>query len=146
MSYTIVPFEPVLIDTNVLLYAVDQTEPRKHNQAKAFITKRINSDFEMVITDQNLSEFFSYAVKKGQILNCRDFITQLLDTGNVRCIAPTAEDTMAAALCAKELRMSFWDARIAQTMFENRVFTICTEDKAFLNDKRINVVNPFQKS
>ena len=143
MSYTIVPFEPVLIDTNILLYAVDPSDSHKHEVAKDFITQRLANHFEMILTDQNISEFLSYAVKKGHVLHCQEFIMNLLDTGCVRCISPSISDVMAASLNSIQFRMSFWDSRIAETMFENNVFTICTEDKAFLNDKRLNVVNPF---
>jgi len=144
MSYTVIESEPILIDTNILVYAADSLEGNKHKIASEFISHRIKNDLPIAISTQNISELLSVATKKSAIENeLRTKIRKLMDLSCVRIIAPLPANIFEAADHAKKNRMSFWDALITVTMFENNVFTICSEDRGFSNDKRISRIDPF---
>lgn len=146
MSYTIVPFEPVLIDTNVLIYSLDTVDVQKHSMAMDFIGQRLQKRHEIVLCDQNITEFFAVAKKRSfQILQTIAFLSNLIHSRSVRLIQPTPQIMASALILGDRLRMSYWDALLAETMFENNVFTICTEGEGFRNDRRLNVINPFKK-
>lgn len=146
MNYMIEPFEPVLIDTNILTYSLDSTQGTKHILARDLLRMRIGGNQEIIFSQQNLVEFLS-TVSKHNLppQEARALIFTMVQSKLVRVITPSISDMAAAVVHAKQLRMSYWDALLAETMFENNVFTICTEDEAFRNDRRLNVINPFKK-
>ena len=147
MSYTIVPFEPVLIDTNIILYSFDPLEGKKHEEAKRFLAWRITQWYPIVFSTQNLNEAFAATIaNKKNLEEARLILSHLQRLPNVRIISPTVSQIFAASKLSQNIRMSYWDALLAETMFENNVFTICTEDEAFRNDRRLNVINIFKKS
>ncbi len=55
---------PVLIDTNVLVYAFDNTEKSKNAAAKRIILSMINSNQKMAVSTQVLNEFCHVASSK----------------------------------------------------------------------------------
>ena len=146
MTYTIVPFEPVLVDTNVLLYAFDTTQGQKHTISKDFLVQRLKQQQEVILSNQNLVEFLSVTTKnKMDYKRASALIYTIVQSRYVRVIRSSISDIASASVHAGQLRMSYWDALLAETMFENNVFTICTEDEGFRNDRRLNVINPFKK-
>ena len=48
----------ILVDTNILVYAIDTTEKDKHEVAKKILTEGFKKSQKLCFSTQNLSEFF----------------------------------------------------------------------------------------
>ncbi len=100
------------IDTNVLVYAHDQSAGQKHDRAKALI-ERLWESKEGCLSIQVLQEFYVTATRKvtrpiasGQALEIIDSL------GLWRIHSPTVEDIHEAIAIQERYQISFWDAMI----------------------------------
>ena len=53
-----------LLDSNVLVYAYDSSEGKKHKTAKKLLQSCFDGEHQFVLSVQNLAEFFSIVTKK----------------------------------------------------------------------------------
>jgi len=135
------------IDTNVLVYAFDHTNPKKHLSCRQLLEKLLIKGG--VVSNQVLAELFYVLSRK---------LPKPMGTeGALRAVNALAESPTlrrvdygtntvkkAATLCFKT-GAGFWDALIAETMLENGVQTICTEnEKDFKKIPGVRVSNPFK--
>jgi len=129
------------IDTNVLVYAFDTAYPEKHKAAQAIVRDIFNGKQEAVVTNQILAEFAAVVTRKieksMQKEDAGAIVEAIIASGNWQILNYT-EKTVVHALKSKE---SFWDALIAQTLLENNVKTIITENGKHFTS--IRAVNPF---
>ena len=100
----------VFLDTNILIYAVDQRDPAKHERAIEAVEKQIR-DGSGVISTQVLQEFASVALTKlHQDLDTILAELSVLEVMEVVQISPTL---VRRALELHGLhRINFWDAAI----------------------------------
>ncbi len=56
--------EPMLVDSNVLIYLVDPSDATKHAVARRLLEEIIRHPQNYVVATQNLREFASVALKK----------------------------------------------------------------------------------
>ena len=133
----------IFIDTNILIYAMDQANPFKQKQAR-FLLQEIREKMHTgVISTQILQEFYVTATKK---LNLDPIliksILRALENYEVVVINP---DLIESAIdCSILNRLSFWDALIVVSAESACCDSILTED---LNHGQIirgvKVENPF---
>ena len=138
-----------LIDTNILIYAYDKSDLKKHSIANAILEKCWKEQIKLVVSIQNLVEFFFNITEKIRnpiesdkakqiILDIIDFPSWIIIRYN--------EETIKKAIDIKiNDNTSFWDSLLIATMLENNIFNIYTEnEKDFIKVKSINVINPFK--
>lgn len=143
---------PALIDTNILVYAVDDSEPAKQRICKELLGECWNRKRNFAVSVQNLSEFYTVATSAKRIENpipkkeAQKFVSLIVGFQNWKVIAPTAQTIPAAIALSIEHNVHYWDALIATTMRENGVFSIYTEDNDFSSIPWLTVTNPLEET
>ncbi len=138
--------EPMLVDSNVLIYLVDHSDATKHAVARRLLEEIIRHPQNYVVATQNLREFASVALKKmgldyPELLEACDTFTRSFG----RILSDTVRDAVEAFVLAKQTDSSYWDALLASTMARNGVHAILTEDeKDFKRFPGLEVINPFR--
>lgn len=139
----------VLIDTNVLIYATLEDDPRFQQSRELLLSKTHNERFVSV---QNLAEMYpnltgpkmeqpdapSIARAKIQSIASLPTLQILPLTGDVQ--------SLALELCEKHgiTRQRYYDAQLAATMIAHGITTLITENAADFGDMvEIRAVNPF---
>ena len=139
----------VLVDTNVLIYATLEDDPR-HARAHELLLS--SGRGERFVSVQNLAEMYpnltgpkmehpdSPSVARTKIRSIAELETiQVLPvTGDVQAIA--------LELCEKHgiVRQRYYDAQLVATMIAHGIETLLTENAADFSDmKEIRAVNPF---
>lgn len=133
-----------LIDSNVLVYAYDKSDEKKHERARKLLLSCWEGSIVYAISTQNLEEFFYIVTRKIaqplSVQQAHQVIADIVSFSHWRVLSYN-ERTL---LKATQLNGKFWDALIASTMLENEIFNIYTEDtsdfKCFMH---INAINPF---
>jgi predicted nucleic acid-binding protein len=116
----------VFIDTNILLYAYDESDRRKQKAARAALAKS-HSEGNGVISTQVLQEF--YVAGTGKLKMEPLIAKSLLDTFDVFETVVIAPSLIAAAADYHLLfKLSFWDALIVAAAEVSKCETIWTED------------------
>lgn len=132
-------------DTNVLVYAQDDSDPRKRAIAIDLITHALEVNHDGVISTQVLQEFCNTMYKKTK--RTKREIDAMLD-GFVELLAiDVTIDLVRRAMHVKEeYGIQFYDALIVATADKLGCTEIVSED---LNDEQVYcgmaVVNPFKK-
>lgn len=132
----------IFIDTNILIYSLDQFNPEKKLQARS-ILNRVMKHHTGVISTQVMQEFYVGATQKmhGDPVIIKGVLNQLL---HFELIQVSPELIFSAIDCSILNRLSFWDALIISTAASARCEEIWTED---LNHNQIvlgvRIVNPF---
>ena len=134
----------VSFDTNILVYAVDRTEERKHSLAVEVIGRASRAD--CILTVQALGEFFNVVTKKPglDLAEAESFID---DWRSVFPIASATPDCLTSAIqAARRHGLAFWDAMLWATAREAGCGLVISED---FQDGRaiggVTFVNPFSK-
>lgn len=142
------PKEVFLVDTNVLVYAYDKSDSKKHFVANKLLQKCWNREINYAISVQNLAEFFFIVTEKIKNLElniAKQIVKDIIRFPNWIVVNYNKETILNAIDIKIMNRNTFWDALIIATMLENSVFNIYTEnEKDFNNIKNITVVNPFK--
>ncbi|WP_127585111.1 PIN domain-containing protein [Paenibacillus koleovorans] len=114
----------VLLDTNILVYAWDPSDPQK--QARAVQTLH-EYRHQACLSTQNVSEFASVMIRKGCDLGWLSRVITLYS--QIMTVYPVSVGQVEHALRAvREHRMSFWDAQIWAVAMTHRIPVILTED------------------
>jgi predicted nucleic acid-binding protein len=138
--------ENSFLDTNILLYAYDYSAGEKHLISKKMVLEGMQGQPKWTISSQILGEFLSISLyspeyKKDEIKKAAQ---EIIELNSWKKISYT-EKTIEKAAQKYEDGMHFWDLVIAQTMLENGITTIYTENtKDFSKIKGIKAVNPFR--
>ena len=135
-----------LIDSTILVYAYDNSDPKKHEIAKE-VVKKLEENGDGVLSIQNLAEFSRALTEKAKpprpYHEVRRYILQL---ESVYTIITYGSNTVAEALhIASNYNLHFYDALIAATMEEGFISEIVTENtKDFRKVPNIVITNPFE--
>ncbi len=142
--------ESKLIDSNMLVYAFDKSEPEKHKRAVELLKSCFDGKERGVLALQNISEFYLIITtkiekpvpKKDALEICR----KLICFSGFTKLAPKGTTLLYAMELNEQYKVHYWDAMIAATMLENQVTTIYTENTSdFAKIPSIRVINPFRK-
>ena len=141
----------ILVDTNVLIYATLQADPR-HDQARQALARRHHPEVEMFVSVQNLAEMYpnltgpknqppdSPAIARDKILS----ISRLL---GLTVLPLTLEGVHHALdLCVEVgvTRQSYFDRQLAALMLREKIPFIITENvDDFMSIEGITPINPF---
>ncbi len=139
-----------LIDSNLLVYAVDVSEPGKQSVCKELLGDCWKLKRRYAVSIQNLSEFYVIATNKIEKpipqKEARRFISKIVEFRNWEVIFPTANTIATAINLSIEHNVHYWDAMIAATMRENQIFSIYTEDGHFKSIPWLTASNPMEQT
>ncbi|MBI4148693.1 PIN domain-containing protein [Candidatus Woesearchaeota archaeon] len=137
-----------LIDTNVLVYAFDNSLAAKRQIAQSLLSKALSESGMFCVSIQNLSEFFAVVTSKIQQplekAVAAELVQKLVQFTGIVKIAPRPETVAKAVQFCATQNADYWDALLAATMLEYNIFTVHTEnEKDFNKIPGITVINPF---
>lgn len=131
------------LDTNLLIYAWDNTEQSKKNLIIPFLNYVKEKSFP-VISTQTLGEFFNVAVKKiglteeqGYVI-CEEY-SKLFPVYEI-----STENVLHAMKISKETQYSYWDSLIIAMAIDTGCSVLYSED--LINGQEIEglkIINPF---
>jgi predicted nucleic acid-binding protein len=138
----------ILVDTNVLVYAYDLSEPTKQLQAIELLDELVRCR-QGVISTQVVSEFFSAVTRKiGQPLSleeAKESVHNYLFSWDVLSLDRTILLGAVAGTC--EHRLNYWDALIWATARVHQIGIIFSEDfNSGMVLEGVRFVNPFAES
>ena len=133
---------PAFLDTNVLVYAFDRSEPAKMRVAQQLLS---DPDADFVTSAQVLSEFYVTTTRKLDppldhvaALEAMEYLSRL------PVVAIDDRLVTSAAILTETESLSLWDAQIVAAAARAGCDELLTED---LNDGQViagvNVRNPF---
>ena len=133
----------ILIDSNILVYAVDVSELEKHGSSNKLLLDLAETG-NAVLSSQNLAEFSralekSKAVSYDQIKLFVSYLASVFQTVNYN-----SDSVLKALDISSQYSIHFFDALLAATMEENFISEIITEnEKDFKKIPWLKVTNPF---
>ncbi len=141
--------ELALIDSNILSYIFDGSEPEKRKICADLAANCWKRKREFAVSVQNLSEFYVVVTKK--ISNpipakvAKDFIEHIIDFHGWHVFNYDAQTIKSAIEISMKHDIHYWDALLAATMREKNIFSIYTEnDEDFRKIPWIKIINPFK--
>ena len=134
--------ETFTLDTNILVYSIDESAGPRHDVAKVIIERAAVG--LCWLTLQAISEFFFVVTRKGIMgrLEAAPIAGAMIDL--FPTVAASATAVRAALATAASGRASYWDALLVHTAAEAGCTAILTEDLA--GDTTLaglRVINPF---
>ncbi len=142
--------ELALIDSNLLCYVFDGSEPGKRRICGELVADCWKKKRDFAVSVQNLSEFYVVVTKK--ISNpipekvAKRFIELIIDFRGWHIINYSALTIKSAIDISTEYSIHYWDALLAATMRENYVACVYTEnDDDFGKIPWLKTINPFLK-
>jgi predicted nucleic acid-binding protein len=141
--------ELALIDSNLLSYVFDESEPEKREVCRELVADCWKGKRKYAVSVQNLSEF--YVVVTVKISHpipervAKRFIELIISFQGWVIINFNARTVLSAIDISTQYDIHYWDALIAATMRENNIFCIYTEDGDFKSIPWLNVINPLER-
>lgn len=133
----------LLIDTNILIYALDPAEPAKRATA-ADLLRRAIANHTLALSPQNLNECYKVLTQRRRLVPpdaARSYLTHLMPW----CIAPLdARTTVKAWAVQDEAGLAWWDALLVASALMAGCKLFISEDMQ--NGRLISgmrIVNPF---
>ena len=132
-------------DTNVLVYAFDNSEPAKQLIAQQILEKQ-GGDGALVVSTQVLQEFFVTVTRKlAQPLSIDDAYTLVQQFGVYPMVSETPELILRAISRHRDDSFSFWDGLIVEAALQAGCQILWSED---MQDGRqigqLVIRNPFK--
>ncbi|MBA2294071.1 MAG: PIN domain-containing protein [Actinobacteria bacterium] len=130
------------VDTNVLLYAVDQSEPEKGRRAAALLEERAD---DLVLSAQVLSEFYAVATRRlAQPLPEAEAAAYVDDLERLPIVAIDLRVVREGIRLSREARLSYWDGLIIAAAREAGCDVLVTEDLSHGSTiAGVRIENPF---
>jgi predicted nucleic acid-binding protein len=135
--------ERSFVDTNVLVYRIDESEQRKQATAKGLLEEA--EPGSLVLSTQVLQEFYVVSTRKlGTPLSAADAAEAVEQLSALPVVGVDAAFVAAAIGTSRRTRISLWDALIVRAAVVGQCTRILTED---LQDgaliEGVRVHNPF---
>lgn len=136
---------PAFVDTNVLVYAFDESDPRRQSLAKPLIASLMESD-RLCLSTQILQELVVTVTRKiERRWTVENALLKLDDLASWRLFVIDYRAIRDAVLLARDATISFWDALVVIAAARSGAEVLYTED---LNHGQtiagVRVVNPFR--
>jgi predicted nucleic acid-binding protein len=121
--------EPVFVDTNVWVYAVDASDPARRERALEVIDPARGRD--LVISTQVLTEFYAVVTRKLAVpLSPQDAESMVAQLSKLPVVAVDASLVAAAIAGSREWQISVWDALILRAAEVAGCRRVLSEDLA----------------
>jgi predicted nucleic acid-binding protein len=133
------------VDTNILLYAHDESAAAKRDRARALVEQLWESR-DGCLSVQVLQEFFVSVTRKiAKPLDPETAKGIVADFSRWHLHVPAADDVLAAIDIHQRTGISFWDAMIIRSAAEIGCAVLYSEDlNAGQEYSGVRVENPFQ--
>jgi predicted nucleic acid-binding protein len=133
------------LDTNLLIYAIDNLAGTRHELSREIIQRAVRCDCRLTL--QAVSEFYS-AVTRKRILPLHEAVAQAGDWLDLfPCVAASASSVRSALADVAAGRASYWDALLLATAREAGCAVLLSEDLGDGADfSGLRVHNPFSPS
>jgi predicted nucleic acid-binding protein len=132
------------IDTNLLVYAYDNSAGSKHTQAAQLI-EQCWEEQNACLSIQVLQEFYVTVTRK--IVHPLDFLTArqiVADLAHWRIHSPETTDVLQAIDLQRSYQLSFWDAMLLQSATRMGCKQLLSEDMSSGEAYgTVQVINPF---
>ena len=133
------------VDTNILIYAYDQSSGTKHEQARGLV-RELWEYRNGALSTQILQEFAFYLRRKvARPLSAKQTRQTLEEYLNWQIIVNTAASTVQALEIEERYGISFWDALVVHAAQAAGAEILYSED---LSDGQsygsVRVINPFK--
>ena len=130
------------VDTNVLVYAFDDADPRKRDRARAVLN---DGSATLIISSQVVGEFYVVVTRRlATPLTpdaARAAVGELL---KLPVVPIDGELTRAAVATSQAAPLSYWDALIVEAAVASRCDRVLTEDlSAGAEIRSVRIENPF---
>jgi predicted nucleic acid-binding protein len=133
-----------LIDSNILVYAFTNIDPKKQKKAKEIIYKARDSTLGY-ISKQNIIELINTNRKFSKNLSNKELQKIITGLESLKIIDYSTTTIKKALDIQTQTNIGFFDSLIIQTMIENNIFVIFTEnEKDFKKIENFSVINPFK--
>ena len=134
----------IFLDTNVLVYAFDASDKKKHQTAGRLVNDAFRSK-DVAISTQVLKEFFVTVTtkipRKMDLLEAKEIIKRL---ALLQVVDTTVPLVLRGIDIQKENRISFWDAMIIAAAGASNCTTVLSEDLSHDTIiEGIHIKNPF---
>ncbi|MCL4381339.1 MAG: PIN domain-containing protein [Candidatus Marsarchaeota archaeon] len=141
----------LFFDTSVLVYAFDYTEYEKQKPSKRYVEAVFEGKNKGVISNQVLAELFNVLTRHVTSPLSKEIARNIVDdfilSEHWEKINYTHITLRKAMQTSRQSNVQLWDSLIAETMKENEVTKILTENiKDFGRIAGITTVNPFAKA
>ena len=133
------------VDTNVVVYATDGSEPAKWERASR-IMQAVWASRTATLSTQVLQELYAVTTRgQAPMLTREDAEEVVRELGSLRVVGIDVQTVCAAVARARRRRMSIWDALIVQSAVESACTVLLTEDLTHGEEiDGVRVVDPFQ--
>ena len=134
------------VDTNILVYRLDDNEPSKQALAEALV-QDLNASREIVISAQTLQELFvTLARKLAANLQSPDARAIVRSHAELPAVQVDVSLILAAMARVEAASISFWDALVVEAALVAGATRLLTEDLQHgqVFDGRLRVENPFR--
>lgn len=130
------------VDTNILVYAVDRSEPRKSTIAAALLEERAA---ELVLSAQVLSEFYAVSTRRLPIPLSEEAAAALVEElARLPTVAVDLNLVRDGIRWSREAQLSYWDGLILAAARRGGCHTLLTEDLSHgATIAGVRIENPF---
>ncbi len=138
----------LLIDTNVLVYAVSPAEAERQARARSVLTDLMRQR-EAALAVQNCAEFLQVAaIRRDSPLELSDAVDQLrVWCRHMTVFSPDYGTVEMAVEGVERYQISFWDAMIWAIAVQNGLEEILSEDgPSGATLRGVRWTNPFEES
>lgn len=144
--------DSVMVDTNIIIYALVEEEPDKSEKALKLLEELSKSKIQIFLTVQSLKEVGNVAHRKYGLRS--DELEEVMDTLKALTpnLIPETFTTVPLAVRLKEdYGIEYWDALIVASCLEHGIPLLITEDERLykvgqinLDGKVVEFLNPFE--
>lgn len=139
-----------LYDSNILVYAYDKSEGKKHLLCQQLVAGVFSGEHTGIVTNQVLAETYHVLTRDMKLGmdpdTARKTILDFILSNKWTKINYTHETLSRAMIASSVHGVPFWDSLIAETAKENGITTILTENDAdFKRISGIRAINPFKQ-
>lgn len=138
--------EKFLIDTNIFVYAYDESDKLKQKRCAAFVDEVLAGNKIAYITNQILAEIYVVLTKKTKYASKKEeaqiIIKSLVSSPHFIKINYGTKAVLKAIEISEKYNIQLWDALIASVMLKYDIGTIYTEnEKDFSRIPGLKVIN-----
>ncbi len=139
--------DKIFFDTNILVYAYEDNQSEKRRVCLDLVQGVFDTEIAGVISNQVLGEFSNIMVNKVDIgiAGAELTVKDLTDSKHWTKISYGPDTVKNALSTCRAYGIRFWDSVIVETMKENGITEIITEnERDFGGVPGIKVTNPFK--
>ncbi len=136
----------IFFDTNIICYSFDINEPTKRKICREFMIKVLRGEIIGVVSNQVLGEIFNATINKFKVkpVEAKTIVQGIIQSSKWQKVNYTQETVNSATESFEYSGIPFWDLVIIETLRENNISKIITEnERDFVKADGIKVINPF---